>query len=153
VGAEPRWRRARACGRASEPRGQLGQGQGQGRAGRAAHLGGAGAARSSARWHPPSQSCCAAPAAARYPRPLPAPKRATTGKRELGLGSARSSLGPNQRLPPHPIPQPSLALQALQDPLPWVRESPGTKERKRRERQCGKFLWAAQSWDLSIALD
>lgn len=110
----------------------------------AAHLRGAGAARRSAGSQPPGWPCCAAPAAARRPRPLPAPKRAA-GRERGGWGEGArgapwvpASPAPS---PPHPCP----ALGKLSKTLPWVREAPWTKERKRREKRFGRFLWAAQS--------
>lgn len=70
--------------------------------------------------------------------PFPAPKRAATGKRELGPESARSSLGPNQGLLPHPYPHPAspctqqtLQASALGQGGTW----------DRGEKEAGKARW------------
>lgn len=144
AGAEPRWRRARACGRASEPRGQLGRGQGRaGRPGcppqrrrRCPQLG---------RLAPSGPAVLRS--SSRSARSAPPPCTQARGHGEAGTRAGeRAELSGSQPAPPATLlPQPSLAPLSSSSPRPCLgQEAPATKEGKRRERRCGKFLWAAQ---------
>lgn len=130
TGAEPRWRRARACERASEPRGQLGQGHGrEDRPGcppqRRRHCPQLGGLTPSGLVLLRSSSRCARSA------PPPCTQARGHGEAVTGARERAERSGSQPRPPATPLPQPSFARLSSSSPRPSLGQAAPGPRRKR----------------------